>query len=266
MRYFFLAICSLLLFTSCEEVLDVEGLPYEDKLVIHGFLYADSTNTLIRITRTLPLDAPYDTTQGFIRDAVGSITSNGEIYPLEYVGHGGIYRPVGLIPQVGKSYHLTLDWQGRHATATTMIPRAGTVDSVWYTLNEIEYGYRIVYSIRMRGEQGTSIESEVNAQGRYVSGGSFYYGGSRELVRVKSSDEPVTTVGNFYFGYYETAIIDSAVVDLYSYAPDYFEYAESRNGEGDIVSGSPAPVRWNVKGDAIGVFFGANKSRYVYRP
>ncbi len=246
--------------SSCEEILDAEGLPYEEKLVIHGILFADSTTNTVQITRTLPLNIPFDSNEAYLANAVASISGGGFSYPLVYIGYGGKYRPVGLIPQRGMSYTLSVVWGKKHATATTIIPEAGTIDSAWtQEFKDPDYGwtYQNLYA-NVKVPEGYSVRFGYWRYGYDPLGGDWEtsnlnYG----VYSDRSADEFGTVLmrstiavpnGNDH----EYTLLARA----YFFAPGYYEYFESRNADVDVNLGNPALVKWNVQGDAIGIFFG----------
>jgi hypothetical protein len=240
--------------------LDAEGLPYEEKLVIHSILFADSANNTIQITRTLPLNVPFDSNQAYLRDAVASITGGGETFPLEYIGYGGKYRAVGLIPQRGTSYTLDVSWNGKHAIASTLIPQSVGIDSAWvqsfYDPNydwtyqnlyaqislpaghAVRFGYRMWGYDPMRGDwENTNVNYGVYSDRSADDQGKI-------LMR--------SSIGVSYDNDHDYEIAARAFI----FAPGYYEYFESRNADYDETLGNPALVKWNVQGEAIGIFFG----------
>src|SRR5688572_15570728 len=151
---------------SCEEIVDAEGLPYEEKLVIHSILYADSTNNVVRISRTLPVDILFDTDRANIKDATGEVSDGMTTYPLEYLGFGGQYRIKGLIPRKDAQYSLSVNWGDLHANASTVIPSGGSIDTSWVaTQNFGDDFHQIDLFTRIQIPDNNSALLEFSAEG-----------------------------------------------------------------------------------------------------
>lgn len=250
--------------SSCEEIVDADGLPYEEKLVIHSILFADSTNNTVQVTRTLPVNVPFDTNQAYIKDAVGSITDGAASYPLEYVGHGGRYQAKGLVPTVGKRYTLSVSWRALSITASTEITDGGSIDSVWVTNDSSEYGY-VQRNLRMKVLLPTGTSGIAGYYGVIFDP---FYGAwtvrNNDYRLISKRDE--RSDGRVYPVQWlerERTEFDSLTAKLHVFAPGYYEYSESKNMQNDEMPGNPTVIKWNVEGDGIGIFFGCN---ILYKP
>jgi hypothetical protein len=249
---------------SCEEITDTNELPFEERLVISGVLRPDLDENVVQITKTLPLNVPFDTNIAFLRDASGLVSSEGVDYPLEYIGYSGYYRIKGIKPAIGNSYRLDVSWKHLHAFAETSVPSPSAVDSVSYKEvrdefdNDKEYEFTIWARVPY-GESariGVDIPIEDTTLPDWFRNSSPYYlhRGSNEQVVVRSR------LGHFFEQEYETFY-----VGLYTYAPGFYEYAETRYSDpDDPFSSSGAPTQWNIQGDGIGGFFGSVYSVYSY--
>jgi hypothetical protein len=243
--------------SSCEEILDADGLPYEEKLVIHGILFADSTNNLIQISRTLPLNVRFDTTVAYLKDAQGTISDGEKSYPLESIGYSGKYRAVGLIPARGTTYNLHVSWHGLNARATTQLPAAGIVDTALIAESEEDFGFdEYVITSKLKLPQSTSALIGVSPIGDASPYMEFDY---RLYGETHAKDDGfVYTKTRTYKNNENT--ITGIWIRLHTFAPGYYEYVQSKNSDSFEELGNPAIVRWNVSGDAIGIFFGCTVS------
>lgn len=248
-------------FASCEEIVDAEGLPYDEKLVIHSIIYADSAYNYVRISRTLPVNVPFDTNQAYIRDAVGSITDGSQSFPLEYAGARGTYRVVGLRPVPGKSYNLTVSWKDLTARASTSIPIGVSIDSVYIAQDTVEENLRrisIMTVSTLPSPYSGSFEAFVLGDDDWALGS---WSNRLHDYRDAEKDGKVYVRETIYESRGSDKI-DKVFAFAYFMAPGYKEYFETSSGHTDDF-GNPVPVRWNVEGDAIGIFFGCTKIEKV---
>ncbi|MBD1208259.1 MAG: DUF4249 family protein [Ignavibacteria bacterium] len=152
-RYLCSAALALLLaagtvITSCEQVVTNITLPHEERIVIEGLLEAGKPIDNIFITRTQPPLEETTPEKAYLQDAEVRIKVDNQIYTPEVrfdtlrqsyygapvVGNGTpppakflpIYSVPGLRVQAGKTYQITVRWQGKTAQATATIP---TVES-----------------------------------------------------------------------------------------------------------------------------------------
>jgi len=262
-RYFLILIAAVFvsgMLASCEEIVDAEGLPYEEKLVIHSILYADSAHNYVRISRTLPVNETFDTSRAYIRDASGSINDGTVSFPLEYIGAGGVYRVTGLRPVPGRDYHLNVSWNGLNATASTSIPTGVSLDSISLvedTLYEGMRQFRVMTIATLPAPYSASFE--VFALSDDWVNGSW----TNRLYdhRDAENDGKLYVRENLYQSRGD-GDVERLVALAYFMAPGYKEYYETGGGRSDEF-GNPVPVRWNVEGDAIGICFGCTKVEKV---
>lgn len=136
------------LLQSCNStVINGATLPADEKIVISGVLVAGQPVRNIEITRTIP---PLDTflvSKTLVKDAQVTLTVDGRTIPLTLQTPGRVpldtagkpiagfdvepskYEAPTLIPEGGKSYLLSVQWNGKEATATALVPLPPTVRS-----------------------------------------------------------------------------------------------------------------------------------------
>ncbi len=134
-------VCTVLsLVTSCgpSEVVGLD-VPHDERLVINGFLEEGVAVKNIMVIKTLGITDTSNMRKARITDAEVSITSDGQTFPLslqpDNLIFGGrvpdgvnlaeqptYYQAPQLVPQAGKTYTLSVRYQGKTATATTVIP------------------------------------------------------------------------------------------------------------------------------------------------
>lgn len=246
-------LCAAFAMSSCEEIVDADGLPYEEKLVIHGILFAESSSSLIQISRTLPVNVMFDTNQAYLKNATGAISDGERSYPLEYVGYSGKYRAVGLVPQSGKTYSLDVSWGSLSATASTVVPAVSHIDTAFATLEISNWGLEDYFvTTKMLLPPGCSTQIDVMIR----TDGTPLYTQDYRLYGQSSAKEDgfVYTKTNLYRS--NASDPTSIWIRHHTFSPGYYEYRQSRGSDDFEELGNPAVIRWNVEGDAIGIFFG----------
>ncbi len=134
-------VCTLLsLITGCgpSEVIGLD-VPHDERLVINGFLEEGVAVKNIMVIKTLDITDTSNMRKARITDAEVSITTDGQTFPLSLQPDNQIfggnvpngvnlaeqptyYQAPQLVPQAGKTYVLNVRYQGKTATATTVIP------------------------------------------------------------------------------------------------------------------------------------------------
>lgn len=133
------------LITSCgpSEVIGLD-VPHDERLVINGFLEEGVAVKNIMVIKTLDITDTSNMRKARITDAEVSITTDGQTYPLslqpgELVFGGRVpagvnlaeqptyYQAPQLVPEAGKTYTLSVRYQGKTANATTIVPAKPSV-------------------------------------------------------------------------------------------------------------------------------------------
>lgn len=114
----FLLYISLLLFVSCEEVIDIDLNSSQPVLVAEGTIFKDSV-AYLRLTKTS--DYFDDKASSVIEDAVVTLTDDkGLKEQLDYIGDG-IYLGKEMIGTVGRTYSISFSTLGKNYSANTML-------------------------------------------------------------------------------------------------------------------------------------------------
>jgi hypothetical protein len=144
-RFSFLLTTSLaitLLIYSCTSTVTDIQLTSTERIVVSGLLIADAPLRNIQISRTLPPLDTFTVDRVFLGDAKASITVDGQTIalrlqaqtPADTLPNGkpaprrSFYEAPGLTVQAGKTYALRVEWQGKVATAETVVPAAPIVE------------------------------------------------------------------------------------------------------------------------------------------
>lgn len=266
-----IAMISLILLPACEEVLEVDDLPFEEQLVIRGVLQAGDTVRTIYVGKTLPyresIFSAYsssDDAASWVKNATVSIACDGRWYSLHYKAKGN-YANDSLIIQTGKTYALTVEWQGKLVKAETNVPSEPKLDTAYIATKTQVYMARIRdpwFEYKVKG----IVKAET--QGSAIGVGFAY-------VYLSPYDTTNTFIGSpFYYNAYDTRDISGVMefgatatsqdeqhfaITVQNFDQPYFRYYKTAGNELNTTTGGYAPVAWNVTGDGIGMFIGASR-------
>lgn len=131
MKYIYLAI-TILLFTSCEDVID---LPLEEgpkRMVIDANINwkkgTSGSDQAIRLTQTADF---YDLTVPVVNGATVKITNSSNVeFPFDEEGLTGIYKTTSFLPVINETYVLTVDHNGETFTATETLFATPIIDRI----------------------------------------------------------------------------------------------------------------------------------------
>lgn len=170
-----LGMVSFLLACTKEVIIDIPG--FEEQLVIDGFIETDQP-PLVLISRSKDIYAPTDLNSflsGFVSGAVVTMSDGTTTYVLDEVctdnlppGSEDIAAAIFGIPadelanyhlcaytsfnpaawgQVGKTYELTVNFEGKTYTGTTQILAPTALDSLWWEEEPDVPGYGFSYAL-----------------------------------------------------------------------------------------------------------------------
>ncbi|MDX2415705.1 MAG: DUF4249 domain-containing protein [Bacteroidales bacterium] len=117
-RYIYIIFTSLLILSSCEEVIEIDLNSASPELVIEATIYQDSV-CIARLTRTVN----YFSTEypDFVEDATVSIQDGNISEELTYSGNG-FYRGNLIIGTPGLSYEIVIEHNGTTYSASSSMP------------------------------------------------------------------------------------------------------------------------------------------------
>ncbi|WP_333695547.1 DUF4249 domain-containing protein [Flavobacterium sp.] len=117
---YLLAIISLGIFTSCEEVIDVNLKTAEPRLVVEASInWIKDTPGNIQAIRLSTTTGYFDTEIPPVTDAEVRISnSSGTIFTFSEIDQPGLYICSNFVPVVGETYTLTIVYQGEIYTST----------------------------------------------------------------------------------------------------------------------------------------------------
>jgi len=276
-----------LLLSACEKNITIDIPESERKLVVEGYIYED-TNAYVFLTRSSPFFAELDssTIREFIIRGATITISDGfttdtmlEFELPQYFLH--FYYSPNIKGVTGRSYSLRVETNGEILTASTYLPPAIPLDSVWWKpdgnkdslgfawahmtdpdtlgnyyrwfakrINSYTYGDHI-------GEQkdadfiaplGSSFED------RFINGKSFDFAYNRgQLTNSEKEDDDFESGESGYYKRGDTIVIRWCTYDQANY--NFWRSAESQYSSNGNPFGNPATIIGNIQG-GLGIFGG----------
>lgn len=243
----------LMIIIGCQETKIVEvELPYSEYTVVYGNMQADTAFDDVWISRTLPLNQPFNIDDASIPDAIAYFVLNGiDVIPLRFSGKGK-YKPFNSIyPEAGQNYELFIEVGGRRLYSDTKVPEPPTAGRVQLVDNYVSidvqsrnnesYGAIWFYN---NSAQADEIHSLIESPGA----------GSVVRVRTKSIPEDILNSNS----------IDNLQVYLYAFDKDFAMYFNSKSKNTSIdnaLTRGGSPIFTNIAGDnVIGAFTASARS------
>ena len=107
---------------GCEEIVEGETLPYEEKLVVRGVLtplFMNESMSSLKVTRTLPVLEVYSPEKAEVKDAEVFVEIDGVKHTFHYSASSQIENSdywlgnAHEVIQPGKTYKLAVSWKGK---------------------------------------------------------------------------------------------------------------------------------------------------------
>jgi hypothetical protein len=286
MKIFFLLFIVTLVTSACEGYSDLaSNPPYQEKLVIHGFLSAGDTVQNIEVVRLR--DFSGDTAIA-IPDARVILNDGTHDYQLQLqpvhpsrtnlAGRTYYYAP-GLVAKAGQTYTLTVEWREKKAEVTTRIPQPLSPDSVSIAPSPDNNNLVVKAWIRPRSNEAYILYQThlFKQQIRDSLGLQVVESGQSEITRQQvSNSESLQQLTSFLLTLGETARFRqiypnleqfNSTAVLYSFDIAIWDYIVIKNGRLSGTSDSFAyisqltAIHGNIKGDGIGLLIGVATSR-----
>jgi len=278
MAFPFIIFCLLLTIVSCEDSLDFSVENYQQSLVIEGWIEQDKYPVVV-LTRSSAYFAKIDsnairdlvvttakvTVSDGIKSEILTLKKNDNFFPPY------IYEGTELLGQEGKSYHLTVESQGRIYQASTHIPARPIIDSLWFSLEEGKDSLGYIYG---RYQDNPNEENyyrtftwRKDIDKKYIpvylsATGDLYFNGKEftfSLLRGSESFSEITD--DIYFKVGDTVRVKFCSIDR-----AHFDFWRTIERElytvGNPFSSSGNQVISNLGDGALGVWGGYGASYY----
>lgn len=235
----------VLVFTNCEDVIDVNLNTAEPRLVIDAsinwFKNTSGNEQSIKLTLTAPF---FNDSVPPANNAIVSITdANNNIFNFTEDGETGIYRNNNFIPAINNTYVLTIIYEGETYTATETLKSVVPID---YVEQNDEGGF-----------SGEDIELKafytdpVNIENYYF----FEFISDIAVIPTLEVYEDRFTDGNQIFGFYteeDLATNDIVTIRNYGVSEQFYDYMFILLQQGSEESGGPFETQpATVRGNCI---------------
>jgi|GEM_PF-1218143 len=258
-----------ILFTSCEQILEDQRLPHEERLVVYSVL-TPNEKIKVFVSKTLP-----PLTNNFVystlNDANVAIEVDGSKYKLLLIidsleGNEEYYTTSNFQVESGKVYTLTVERNGKKVQGTTFIPQIPTIQSFWNTdsIKSTLIGNEVFYTVNISSKNlpNTYLFGYVhfNEDTIPLTANSIDFSEESYDVNTVTIDDStiVSMTVNVSPSVKKTEYARLVSMDVaYKY---YISSTDRRSGGSGIFgSGGGNPI-WNVSGDGFGLFIGVNQS------
>ena len=122
-----LIVSSLIIFTSCQDVIDIELNKTEPKLVVEGEINNIDEGCSIKLSKTGDYFSPTGYT--LVSKAVISISGNNETVSFSEI-EAGVYKINDFLGVENTSYQLKIIYEDKEYTADVTIPNKVNIDSI----------------------------------------------------------------------------------------------------------------------------------------
>ena len=237
MKKIFLLVIFFGIFSSCEDVIEVELNEAPPRLVVEANLnlwHDGNASATVRLTTTGPF---FENNVPFVTDAsVTVIDENGNTYPFLY-SQNGIYTTF-LIPEPNVEYTLNIEYKGENYIATERL----------YSVADLEF----VEQRDDSGFNGESIDLKAFFTDPEGEKNFYFFEGLSERGDVLDVYDDEFFDGNTIFGYYfveDLAPGDEVQFNLYGVSEAYHNFMFillQQTGDGGPFETQPATVRGNI--------------------
>ena len=243
MKKFSIILMSLFLFTTCEDVIDVDLNETEPRLVIEASINWFKNTTGNTQSIKLSLTAPFfnDTVLPANGASVQITDANNNTFNFIEENTTGIYKNTTFIPVINQTYNLTINYQNEVYTATETLKSVTPIDYI----EQINDG----------GFTGEDIELKVFYTDPAAEENYYFFEFISDipvLPTLEVYDDEFTN-GNQIFGYYteeDLAAGDEVTIRNYGISERFYEFMfillqqGSEDGGGPFET-QPATVRGN---------------------
>lgn len=252
LKHIMMMLIGLVLFSSCEKVIELDLKNAEPVLVIDGSISNLSENHFVRISKTIPFTES-NKFNGIKGAKVTLSSSSGQFQTFTEISEG-VYRSPRFRGTPGVSYKLDVEAEGKLYTASSIMPFPVTPDSIGFKIlsflgdskiyptvyyndpPKVQNQYRYLLNINKKPMADIVIEDRFN-DGNTVSDIIIFDGDE-----IKSGD----TIG------IEMQTIDR---NVFKY---YFSISQISGNGGPPVA--PANPNSNFSNGALGIFNACTKS------
>jgi hypothetical protein len=258
---------------GCQSPVYDADVQFVERLVVKGVLTPGKTVSGISIGRTLPVTTIPHPEDFEVHDATATIVVDGIRYSLRHVGNG-LYENGTLVAFSGKSYDLSVEWNGHKAVAHTLVPFLPDTTALVLSRPYVPYYsnmYRYILDAALAPHAGETYGggwSHTIVRANYPND-SLIYDPIPEtftnsvLIRsreIQSDGKAHLAIEGYLSPSTSPLIIDTLWVTISSFDEQFYDYYYSSGSptsfEELVLGIVPGAITWNVSGDGIGMFIG----------
>jgi hypothetical protein len=242
-------------FFGCERVDDPSDIPFVERLVVKGDIFWGNPVSIV-VERTVPVSEQYSTADTRLIDVTGAIVSNGVSHPIFHQSNGEYRCDLSLSP--GQNVVMYLDWHGKKVTASTSMPYPAHIDTVITMVDSSAHPWVLSFDCIV-----TPRPTEAYAVFWSGRSDSTSFSSDDEFALARSQD--ASNDGKLHFAKQYPLVrdrVDSLFFYIRSYDMPYYDFFASQGnpdfGNVPLITYFTGPVRWNVRGDGVGLFVARN--------
>jgi len=264
-KIIFVLVISIAIYSCSDQIVD-NDLSFNEKVVVRSLLEAGKPIE-VYFGKTFSPNTEFDPGKSFLEDVIVSIKNGSKTYSLEHVGDG-IYLNNNLTAINGEEYSLTAVWSGDTIKAQTYIPFSTTFQKA-----------QLQSEISATGDSVFYLQGYLTPRENAVYGATWSVLNALDTIRVEDDvipnlvrEKDANLAGlllirtraiprNLVRQYRNSLFIRIHAFDEVFY--NYFITQDANNASTNIFSQSGINLRWNVTGNAIGLFIG--KSDFIIK-
>jgi hypothetical protein len=273
--------------SSCEKDISINIPESESKIVVEGYIY-EGTNAYLFLTKSSPFFNEIDSnviSKYIVRGATITISDGfttdtmTEFADPQYFLH--FYFSPNIRGVSGRSYSLRIETNGQVLTASTYLPPALPLDSVWWKPdgNKDSLGFawahmtdpdtlgnyyrwfakrtsHYTYGDHTGEQKDTIFIAPLGStfEDRFINGKSFEFAYNRgQLTNSNKDEDDIISDERGYFKRGDTIVVKWCTYDQANY--NFWRSAESQYSSNGNPFGNPATIIGNIEG-GLGIFGG----------
>lgn len=292
--YHSFTVATVLALTSCGQSLEQALIPdlpldYKEQIFMEGVIVAGEPIRNIRLSRTQEPTKPVSRELAAITTATVRLRVNGQEYPMVLQAQTGrsstgavlwqdarsYYQTENLIAQEGFRYEIIAEWNGKIARVSTTVPRKVEIVSAREMTSitdfrgtpEKEFRYEARYTVRPGEVYQVGVLTGQGADTASATSNGIFAGTLTTAFSADSTGSVISQSQPIYQTRTNTGVLQDPAnpfVVVYSFDEAFAEYYNSyQRGfiTTDPFSVGGVNVRWNVKGDGVGIVIGIATER-----
>ena len=292
-RHSFIVIIVLAL-TSCGQSLEQALIPdlpldYKEQIFMEGVIVVGEPIRNIRLSRTQEPTKPVSRELAAITTATLRLRVNGQEYPMTLQAQTGrsstgtvlwqdarsYYQTENIIAQEGIRYEIIAEWNGKTARVSTTVPHKVEISSAREITSVTdsrgtptkEFRYEARYAVRSGEVYQVGVLTGQSADTASATSNGIFAGTLMAALGADSTGSVISQSQPIYQTRTNTGVLQDPTnpfVVVYSFDEAFAEYYNSyQRGfiTTDPFSVGGVNVRWNVKGDGVGIVIGIATER-----